>query len=112
MPPRVPPASAAAAGPTRDLNRHERAAQLLEKAAASPGAEPSVLYLLFLAYKRLNRLTDARNTLRKIARPDANVLLQLGLLSLAEGNLDQAEGELARARPPIRPPTRSVTTCC
>lgn len=97
MPPSVPPAFAAA-GSTRDTNRHERAAQLLEKAAASPGAEPSVLYLLFLAYKRLHRLTDARNTLRKIARPDANVLLQLGLLSLAEGNLDQAEGELARAR--------------
>ena len=43
------------------------------------------------------RLNEARNALRKIQQPDANVILQMGLLSLQEKQLAQAEGEFARA---------------
>lgn len=93
MSPRVPTASTE----NGSASRHAQAVQLLEKAAASPGAEPTVHYLLFLACKRQGRFAEARNALRKIARPDANVLLQIGLLSLAENNLVQAESEFARA---------------
>src|SRR5205823_5284649 len=78
-------------------NRHEAAAQVLERAAQSAGSDPSVLYLLFLAHKRQGKINEARNALRKIGKPDANVLLQMGLLSLQENQLAQAEGELSRA---------------
>jgi tetratricopeptide (TPR) repeat protein len=73
------------------------AARLLEKAAAAGTPAPEVAYLLFLAYKRQGKTAEARTALRKIARPDGNVLLQLGLLSLEEGQLAQAEQEFARA---------------
>jgi Flp pilus assembly protein TadD len=59
--------------------------------------DPNVLYLLALAHKRQGKTAEARAALRKVPRPDANVILQMGLLSLQEGNLAQAEGELARA---------------
>jgi Flp pilus assembly protein TadD len=73
------------------------AAELLEKAAKVGGADANVLYLLALACKRQGKIADARNALRKITPPDAHVILQLGLLSLQERNLAQAEGEFARA---------------
>src|SRR5207244_3000540 len=60
--------------------------------------DPNVLMMLALAHKRLGRLAEARQAWRKIARPDADVFLQLGLLSLREGQLAAAETELARAR--------------
>src|SRR3954447_893868 len=77
--------------------RFEVAAELLEKAAASLGSDPQALYMLALAHKRQGKLADARAALRKIARPDANVFLQMGLLSLREGQTAQAEQEFARA---------------
>jgi len=77
--------------------RFEAAAQVLEKAIQAGCQDPNVSYLLAMAYKRQGKLNDARNALRKIARPDANVLLQMGLLSLQEQNLPQAEGEFLRA---------------
>jgi Flp pilus assembly protein TadD len=76
---------------------YEAAARLLEKAAHGQNPDPNIAYLLALAYKREGKTNEARNALRKIAKPDANVVLQMGLLSLAENNLAQAEGELARA---------------
>jgi Flp pilus assembly protein TadD len=75
----------------------ETAASLLERAVQSASNDANVLYMLFLSYKRLGKINEARNALRKIARPDANVVLQMGILSLAENNLAQAEGEFARA---------------
>jgi tetratricopeptide (TPR) repeat protein len=54
--------------------------------------------MLALAHKRQGKTAEARAALRKIGRPDANVLLQMALLSLQEGNLAQAEGEFFRAR--------------
>src|SRR5262245_54510612 len=53
--------------------------------------------MLALAHKRQGNYAEARAAFRKIARPDANVLLQLGLLSLREGQLSVAVEELARA---------------
>jgi tetratricopeptide (TPR) repeat protein len=78
-------------------SRFEVAAQILEKAVSAGSQDANVLYMLAMAHKRQGKTTEARNALRKIARPDANVILQMALLSLLEGNLVQAEGELQRA---------------
>jgi tetratricopeptide (TPR) repeat protein len=75
----------------------QAAAQLLERAAQTASADPNVWYMLAMAHKRQGKLAEARTALRKIQRPDANVLLQMGLLSLQENQLVQAEDELARA---------------
>src|SRR5207248_2708503 len=80
-----------------DTARFEQAAQVLERAVQAGCQDPNVLYMLALAHKRRGKIIDARNALRKIARPDANVVLQMGLLSLQEQQLAQAEGEFARA---------------
>lgn len=80
-------------------HRHlEAAAHLLDQALKAGRAGPEVHYLLALAYKRQGKLNEARAALRKIASPDANVALQLGLLSFAEKQFAQAEQEFARAR--------------
>jgi Flp pilus assembly protein TadD len=83
--------------PTPTASRYEAAAQVLERAVQAGCQDANVLYMLALAHKRQGKAPEARAALRKIARPDANVILQLGLLSLQEGNLAQAEGEFARA---------------
>jgi Flp pilus assembly protein TadD len=76
---------------------YEAAAQLLERAVQAGCQDAHVLYMLAMAHKRQGKLNEARNALRKIQRPDANVVLQMGLLSLQENQLVQAEGEFARA---------------
>jgi tetratricopeptide (TPR) repeat protein len=73
------------------------ATALLEKAIQAGARDPSVPYLLALAYKRQGKIEEARAALRKITPPDADVFLQLGLLSLREGQPAQAEQEFARA---------------
>ena len=77
--------------------RYAEAAALLEKAAHAGHAAPEVAYMLALAYKRQGKTAEARAALRKIGKPDAAVFLQMGLLSLREKNLAQAEGEFSRA---------------
>ncbi len=77
--------------------RFEAAAQLLEKAVAAGSYDPNVLYMLAMAHKRQGKTLEARNALRKIKNPSADVLAQMSLLSLMEGNASQAEGELERA---------------
>jgi Flp pilus assembly protein TadD len=78
--------------------RYAEAAALLERATHVGGhAAPEVAYMLALAYKRQGKTVEARAALRKIAKPDAAVFLQMGLLSLREKNLAQAEGEFCRA---------------
>ncbi len=79
------------------LSRYEVAAQVLDRAVQAGCQDPNVFYLLAMAHKRQGKTNEARNALRKIQKPDANVLLQLGLLSLQENNLVQAEGELLHA---------------
>jgi tetratricopeptide (TPR) repeat protein len=79
-------------------NEHlEAAARLLEQAVKVGKANPDVAYMLALCYKRLGKVAEARTALRKIATPDAQVLLQLGLLSFAEKQFAQAEQEFAKA---------------
>jgi len=80
-----------------DLKRYEAAAELLERAVQAGCQDANVLYMLALAHKRRGNLLEARNALRKISPPDAPIFLQLGLLSLQENQLVQAEEELARA---------------
>jgi tetratricopeptide (TPR) repeat protein len=77
--------------------RGEEAASLLEQAIKAGCQDPNAVYLLALCYKRLGKIAEARTALRKIAKPDANVLLQLGLLSLAEQEYAQAEEEFSRS---------------
>ncbi len=77
--------------------RFAEAAAFLERALQAGRPDPEVAYLLALAYKRQGKTAEARDALRKIARPDAAVWLQLGLLSLKEKQPAQAEGEFARA---------------
>jgi Flp pilus assembly protein TadD len=77
--------------------RYAEAAALLERASHAGHTAPEVAYMLALAYKRQDKLAEARAALRKISKPDAAVFLQLGLLSLREKNLAQAEGEFSRA---------------
>jgi Flp pilus assembly protein TadD len=79
------------------LSRYEVAAQVLDRAVQAGCQDPNVYYLLAMAHKRQGKTNDARSALRKIQKPDANVLLQLGLLSLQENNLAQAEAELLQA---------------
>jgi tetratricopeptide (TPR) repeat protein len=79
-------------------SQFEVAAQILDRAVQGGCQDANVLYMLALAHKRQGKTNEARSALRKISRPDANVILQMGLLSLEEGNLAQAEGEFQRAR--------------
>jgi Flp pilus assembly protein TadD len=78
-------------------SNYEVAAQVLERAVQAGCQDANVLYMLAMAHKRQGKIVEARNALRKIKSPDANVVLQMGLLSLLEQQLAQAEGEFARA---------------
>src|SRR5436309_5763361 len=73
------------------------AAALLEQAIRAGCKDPEATYLLAVAYKRQGKWKEAREALRRISTPDANVYLQLGLLSLREGQIGQADQEFARA---------------
>src|SRR5947199_10081472 len=96
-PPPMPPDPSATVPAVLAASRYEAAARVLDRAVQAGCQDPNVLYLLALAHKREGRTAEARAALRKISRPDANVLLQMGLLSLEENNLPQAEGEFTRA---------------
>jgi len=76
---------------------YAEAARLLEQAVKVGCQDARVGYMLAVCYKRLGRTIEARNHLRKIPEPDANVYLQLGLLSFSEKAYAQAEQEFARA---------------
>jgi tetratricopeptide (TPR) repeat protein len=80
-----------------DQQRLEAAAKLLDQALKSGRADSNIAYLLALACKRQGKVADARAAFRKIQNPDANVVLQLGLLSFEEKQFGQAEQEFARA---------------
>ena len=77
-------------------SRAGEAAALLERATQGSN-DPAVQYMLALAHKRQGKTNEARTAFRKIQKPDANVWLQLALLSLGEDKLAQAEEELGRA---------------
>jgi tetratricopeptide (TPR) repeat protein len=75
----------------------EAAARLLDQALKVGRADPDVAYMLALCYKRQGKTADARAAFRKIANPDAQVMLQMGLLSFAEKQFAQAEQEFSKA---------------
>ena len=58
------------------------AVRLLEQAVKAGNHDANASYLLAMAYKHQGRSADARQTLAKIADPDANVLLQRGILAI------------------------------
>jgi tetratricopeptide (TPR) repeat protein len=78
-------------------SRYEVAAQVLDKAVKAGARGPEVFYLLAMAHKRQGKVKEARDALREIKPPDSNVMLQMGLLSIQEGNLQQAEIELLKS---------------
>jgi Flp pilus assembly protein TadD len=96
------PAGAAGDGAPA-LARYETAARLLDQALEAGCKDPAVIYLLAMAHKRRGNVREARNALRRIEPADANVWLQLGVLSRREVKgsmnqpLQQAEQEFARA---------------
>jgi Flp pilus assembly protein TadD len=77
---------------------YEEATRFLEQALQTGRADPNVAYLLALAHKRQGKLSEARTALRKINPPDANVMLQMGILSFLEKEFGQAEQEFVRAQ--------------
>jgi tetratricopeptide (TPR) repeat protein len=78
--------------------RWQDAAAFLEQAVRTGTKGPQAAYLLALCYKRQGKTAEARAALRKITPPDANVWLQLGVLSFTERQYEQAEQECSRAR--------------
>jgi Flp pilus assembly protein TadD len=73
------------------------ATRLLEQAVKAGNQDPQALYLLATAYKHLGRFADARHLLNKIAEPDANVLLQRGILSFIDKDYAKAAEEFTHA---------------
>src|SRR5579884_2722739 len=90
----MPDVSDIPAAPERDW---AEATRLLEQAVKVGASDPQALYLLALGYKHLGRTADARHVLGKIAEPDANVLLQRGVLAFTDKDYAQAADEFARA---------------
>lgn len=80
-----------------DAQSAEHAVSFLEGALKVGLKDAHAHYLLALAHKRLGKIDAARDALRRIQPPDANVCLQLGLLSLHEGQFAQAEQELTQS---------------
>ncbi len=68
---------------------------LLEQSIKAGGVGPNAFYLLAMCYKHLGRNADARQALARITEPDANVLLQRGVLSFAERDYVQARQDFA-----------------
>lgn len=73
------------------------AARWLEQAVKSGCQDRQVVFMLALAYRKVGRNLEARQTLRKIAEPDAHTHFQLGMLSFAEKDFEQAEREFSGA---------------
>ncbi len=71
------------------------ATRLLEQAVKAGNQDPQALYLLATAYKHQGRFADARHILGKIAEPDANVLLQRGILAFIDKEYAKAADEFA-----------------
>jgi Flp pilus assembly protein TadD len=77
---------------------HQTGASFLSEAIDRVGSNSfEMAQDLALVYKHQGRISEARRVLQNIAKPDAYTVLQLGLLSLEEKRLAQAEKEFARA---------------
>jgi tetratricopeptide (TPR) repeat protein len=73
------------------------AARLLEQSIRAGNHDPQAAYLLALCYKNLGRIPEARQTLAKIAEPDANVLLQRGVLAFLDKEFAVAAEEFSQS---------------
>lgn len=73
------------------------AVRFLEQAVKVGNQDPQALYLLAMGYKHLGRTADARATLARIAEPDANVLLQRGVLAFLDREYAKAADEFTLA---------------
>jgi tetratricopeptide (TPR) repeat protein len=73
------------------------AIRFFEQAVKAGNQDPNGLYLLAMAYKHQGRIGEARQILAKIADPDANVLLQRGVLAFNEKEWANAAGEFEKA---------------
>ena len=73
------------------------AARLLEQSVRAGNQDPQAAYLLATAYKQLGRTAEARQVLAKIANPDANVLLQRGVLAFLDRDFEQAAQEFTHS---------------
>lgn len=77
---------------------HQTGANFLAEAIGRAGSKSSEMALdLALVYKHQGRISEARRVLQNVADPDAYTFFQLGLLSLEEKKLAQAEKEFTRA---------------
>jgi tetratricopeptide (TPR) repeat protein len=73
------------------------AIRFFEQAVKAGNQDPHALYLLAMAYKHQNRSAEARQTLAKIADPDANVFLQRGVLAFSDKDWPAAASEFEKA---------------
>ena len=73
------------------------ATRWIDQAVKAGCHDPTVLYMLGCSYKHMGKTAEARSAFRRIAEPDANVWLQLGLLSIRERAYPQAAEEFAKA---------------
>ena len=73
------------------------AIRFLEQAVKAGNQDANALYLLAMAYKHQGRAPEARQTLAKIAEPDANVLLQRGVLAFNEKEWVNAAAEFEQS---------------
>jgi len=76
----------------RPVSAHwAEAVQFLEQSVRAGCRDPHVYYMLAMGQKRLGKSAEARESLKRIAEPDANVHLQLGLLAYRERDFGEAE---------------------
>src|SRR6516225_6964796 len=73
------------------------AIRFFEQAVKAGHQDANGLYMLAMAYKHQGRAAEARQTLARIADPDANVLLQRGVLAFNEKEWANASGEFEKA---------------
>src|SRR5688572_22747245 len=73
------------------------AVRFLEQAVKAGNQDPNGLYLLAMAYKHQGRSAEARGALAKISDPDANVLLQRGVLAFNDKEWAAAATEFDKA---------------
>lgn len=82
---------------TRTATNPARALRRLEKSLHSCHAPVSALVYLARAYRRQNRLADARRIVEQLPNDDAGAALERGLLCLAERQLVPAERAFAHS---------------
>src|ERR1043165_8296296 len=73
------------------------AIRFFEQAHKAGSSDAQGLYLLALAYKHTGRSADARQPLARLTDPDANVLLQRGVLAFNEKEWQNAATEFEKA---------------